>query len=86
MACYRMGGAIVCVNPWGSITVNGKRMWLEFHEYCGPTFYTDRSMTKVYEPKDETDAVWPAFAGWLKRYQSRKAKNAAAKKEQEHDK
>lgn len=72
MTCINVGHAIVCVSPWGRLHVGNKYIMLDFHNYCGPTFYTDRAMENLYEPADEHDPVWDAFDIWLKKYRSKK--------------
>lgn len=47
---------------------------MDYHPYCGPTFYYDRAMTKIYEPVDENDPVWDEFGKWLERYKAKKEK------------
>ena len=76
MTCIRMGNAIVCVSPWGRLHVCNKYIWLSFHEYCGPAFYTDSGMSELYEPADENDPVWPEFEKWFEKYQAAKTKRA----------
>lgn len=76
MTCINLGNAIVCVNPWGRLKVGNRYVWLDFHTYCGPTFYTDSRMNKVYDPVGEADPVWPEFDKWLKKYNDKKAKRA----------
>ena len=79
MSCIRIdANTIVCVQPWGRLKVGNRYVWLEFHPYCGPSFFTDSNMTKPYEPKDESDPVWPEFERWLKRYNAAKKKREAA--------
>lgn len=82
MTCIRFNNAIVCVNPWGRLTVGNRYVWMDFHEYCGPSFYWDSAMQKVCDPVDESDPVWPEFEKWLKKYHARKAKQAEQRKEQ----
>ena len=80
MTCIRISSGYVCVNPWGRLKVGNRYVWLDFHPYCGPSFYTDSRMTKLYDPKDESDPVWEPFGKWLKKYQAAEAKKAAQKK------
>lgn len=78
MACIRIGGsAIVCVSPWGRLKVGHRYVWLDFHEWCGPRFYSDAAMTKVYDPKAEQDPVWEPFGKWLKKFQASQVKKHA---------
>lgn len=77
MTCISMGNMIVCVNPWGRLKVGNRYVWLDFHEWCGPSFYTNANMTKVYDPVDEQDPVWEPFGRWLTKFQAAKAKKHA---------
>jgi len=83
MTCVRIGSsAIACgFHPWGRLKVGNCYVWVDFHPYCGPNFYTDSGMTKLYDPKDESDPVWEPFGRWLAKYQAAEAKTAAPKKE-----
>lgn len=74
MTCIRFGSAIVCVNPWGRLKLGNRYVWVDFHEYCGPSFFRDAAMTKVYDPADENDPVWEQFDKWLKKYRAAKDK------------
>mgnify|MGYP006136726629 CR=1 FL=1 len=74
MTCIRIGNAIMCMNPWGRLTLGNRYVWVSFHEYCGPSFYTDSAMSKNYEPADENDPIWPLFGTWLEKYRAAKAK------------
>lgn len=80
MTCINFGSGIVCVNPWGRLTVGNRYVWVDFHEYCGPSFYKDSAMQKVYDPADENDPVWPEFDKWLKKYRAGKEKQAQQRK------
>jgi hypothetical protein len=78
MTCIRIGSnAIACVNPRGRLKVGNCYVWLDFHEWCGPSFYTDANMTKVYDPVDEQDPVLEPFGRWLDKFQAAKAKKQA---------
>lgn len=77
MTCINFGNGIVCINPWGRLKVGNRYVWVDFHPYCGPNFYTDSRMTKLYDPKDEGDPVWEPFGRWLEKYQAGQAKRDA---------
>jgi hypothetical protein len=79
MTCINIGNAIICMSPWGRMKLGNKYVWLEYHEYCGPTFYWDSNMTKLYDPVDENDPIWDLFDVWLKKYRANKEKEAAAR-------
>lgn len=74
MTCTRFGNSIVCTNPWGRLHVGKQYIWVDFHEYCGPSFYTDAAMSKLYDPANEKDPVWPPFEKWYKKYKDSKLK------------
>lgn len=48
--------------------VGNKYIMVDFHPWCGPSFYTDRNMSKLYDPVDENDPVWEPFGEWLKKF------------------
>jgi hypothetical protein len=70
MTCIRTGNGTVCCTPWGRLKLGNRYVWVDFHEYCGPSFYTDAAETKVYEPADENDPIWPLFGKWLEKYRA----------------
>lgn len=74
MTCIPFGSAIVCVSPSARLKVGNRYVWMDFHEYCGPSFWRDSAMSKVYDPADENDPVWDAFDVWLKKYRAAKSK------------
>ena len=74
MTCTRIGNIIVCTNPWGRLHVGNRYIWVDFHEYCGPSFSYDANGDKPYEPEDENDPVWPAFKKWHAKYRAAKEK------------
>ncbi len=63
---------IICTNDWGRLHMGNRYVWVDFHEYCGPTFFTDSAMTKLYEPKNQRDPIWPLFETWRKKNEARK--------------
>lgn len=77
MTCIHIGTGIVCVNPWGRLKVGNRYVWVDFHPYCGPAFFTDAGMTKTYDPVDENDPVWPEFTKWHDKHRAAKEKQAA---------
>ena len=78
MTCIHFGSGIVCVNDnWGRLKVGNRYIWVDMHPYCGPAFFTDSDMSKVYDPVDENDPVWPVFGAWLDRKKAEKEKRAA---------
>lgn len=80
MTCINLGNSIICVTPpvnCGRLHVNGKYVYVEFHEYCGPFFFKDYGGSVEYIPQDEDDPVWPEFTKWYDKYQKKKAAMAA---------
>lgn len=70
MTCNRMEGGIICTSDtWGRLHVGNRYIWMDFHRYCGPSFFYDSDMTKIYEPVDEKDPVWPVFEKWYAKNQ-----------------
>ena len=77
MTCIVMGNpirVIICGGPWARLHVGNRYYWMDFHSYCGPQFFEDQAMEKVYEPKDENDPIWAEFGKWFDKYQASKAK------------
>lgn len=78
MTCHYFEGAgfkgYVCMNDWGRLHLGNRYVWVDFHEYCGPTFFKDQAMTELYDPVDENDPIWPLFDRWLEKNRARKAK------------
>jgi hypothetical protein len=72
MTCIRFGGehpndpvGFVCVNKQVRFHVGSRYIWMSWHEWTGPTFYTKKNGDEIYyDPKDETDPVWEAFGKW----------------------
>jgi len=60
------------INPYGRLRLANRYVWLAYNEYCGPSFSWDRNFEKPYEPKDQTDPIWPEFQKWLKKYEATK--------------
>lgn len=64
MPCIPINNGFICTNRCGRLHLPGKYIWVEFHSYCGPTFWQDAGGTKVYDAK-EGDPIWPLFNDWL---------------------
>ena len=78
MTCTRFSNAIICGSQssnYGRLHVGNKYIWVDFHEYCGPSFSCDANGTAIYEPHGETDPVWPEFIKWLNKRDILKAKD-----------
>ena len=74
MTCIKAGNVIICINPWGRMHVGDRYIWVDFHEYCGPSFYYDSNMSKpyVFEEDIEEDPIWIHFDIWLSKYRKTK--------------
>ena len=66
----------ICVNDFHRLHVGNRYCWMEWHHFCGPSFYEDHGCTKPYYP-DEDDPIWDAFQAW---HDKRKAMIQAAEK------
>ena len=80
--CIRAGDTIICTSPWGRLKVGNKYVWVDFHSYCGPSFYHDSNMSRLYDPVDEHDPIWPVFGVWYDKHlavEAAKAVRAKAK-------
>lgn len=80
MTCTRIGNAIVCTNPWGRLHVGNRYIWVDFHEYCGPSFTLDAAGNKPYEPTGVKDPVWKAFDAWLKKHRANQQRHERKKR------
>lgn len=50
MTCVRIGGAIVCYQPFYRLRLqDGTCVFMEWHSYLGPTFYRDRKCNRIWE-------------------------------------
>lgn len=78
MTCISFGGGIVCVNTGKLVRfhVGNRYIWMEWHNYLGPCFFTDYGCTKAYDPVDENDPIWPEFEKW---HTKRKEKESRCK-------
>lgn len=83
MTCIHMMGGIICVNPWGRLRLGNRYIIVDFHEYCGPSFFYVKG-DKPYDPVDENDPIWPLFGAWLDKYQAKKAKQKAQREKCAH--
>ena len=57
ITCIRIPNRIICVNSQGRVKISNKYVWIDYHDYYGPTFWRDSSMTKLYDPKDENGPI-----------------------------
>lgn len=77
MTCIRISNWIICVNPRGRVRIGTRYVWIDYHTYCGPSFWRDRAMTKEYEPNDEHDPIWQEFFKWLEKHEARRRRSDA---------
>lgn len=65
MTCHSIAGAIVCTaDSFVSLEPYGAKVWCEYHNWLGPTFYRSKSAIKVIEtPSRKT---WRAYEAWRK--------------------
>lgn len=67
MTCHIGKSIVICTaDTFVSLEPYGAKVWCEFHNYLGPTFYRSESATKPIEtPSKKT---WDAFGLWLTEY------------------
>lgn len=56
--------------------VDGKRIYMSFHDYCGPSFYHDEDhQTPIdYAKYGEDHELWVKFGKWFRKYNKAKQK------------
>jgi hypothetical protein len=91
MTCVYFGNGFICgFNPYTRFHIGNKYVWMDFHEYCGPSFWTDKYMSKPYEWKDENDIendpVWEPFGKWLEKCQASKVRRVQRQDPQSNEK
>ena len=82
MTCIRFGGpgpndpvGFVCVNDQIRLHVGNRYIWMSWHPYTGPSFYTMCKGEEIYyEPKDENDPVWEVFGKWYDKQAKKETK------------
>jgi len=75
MACIPITNfGFICTNTFGRLHVGNKYVWVEYHHYCGPTFYKDYNCTKPYDPDYKNDPVWTVFQQWVDKIKNKKRK------------
>ena len=54
--------------------IDGKRIYMSFHDYCGPSFYTDKwhNHQVNYDDYPPEHKLWNHFGRWHKKYQKQK--------------
>jgi hypothetical protein len=83
MTCIPFGSVgegvigFICVNDQIRFHVGNRYIWMDWHDYTGPSFYTKKDGREVwYDPVDENDPVWVPFGVWLEKRNAMKAKRA----------
>jgi len=80
VTCIFFGGrnaddprGVICVNDQIRLHVGNRYIWMSWHSYTGPSFYTTKSGAETeYVPVDENDPVWDAFYRWHENYKKGK--------------
>ena len=68
MTCIRIGSAIVCVSPFFRLPLSdGTRVFMDWHSYCGPTFYKDKASVRMIEDWWENPLILEALDWFNKR-------------------
>jgi hypothetical protein len=50
MPCTRFGSTIICTSPFYRLRLlDGRYVFMEWHDYLGPTFWRDRRQTREIE-------------------------------------
>lgn len=50
MTCVRIPGGIVCLSPFFRLRLaDGSCVFMEWHNYCGPTFFRDRAARRMID-------------------------------------
>jgi len=72
MTCTHIGNAIFCHYPIYRLRLeDGRNVWLEFHPYCGPTFFKDRFCQREIENWWDDVAICRAFDWHYEKYLKR---------------
>lgn len=70
MTCHHIGNAIVCTQPAYRLPLaDGRRIWMEWHHYCGPTFYRDRGLMRMIAEWDLDPLICKALDWFMSRGQ-----------------
>ena len=64
MTCIKIPNGIICMgNPTQDLRIYGSSVYMDWHEYCGPTFFRDKNCNSViHTPGKKT---WAAFDKWF---------------------
>lgn len=62
MTCIRIEHGFICFQPSHRLRLaDGRRVFMEWHNYLGPTFYRDAAMQRIWEDWYEDPAVCDAL-------------------------
>lgn len=62
MTCIRIPNGIICVSPFYRLPLeDGTRIYMDWHHYCGPTFYRDKLCNRVVEDWWENKLICKAL-------------------------
>lgn len=62
MTCTNLGWGIVCTSPFYRLPLaDGTRVFMDWHHYCGPTFYRDRNSNRIIEDWWENELICEAL-------------------------
>lgn len=68
MTCIQIERGFICVSPSFRLPLaDGRRIFMSWHNYCGPTFYYDKAETREIEDWWGDKLLCDAFDWFLKR-------------------
>lgn len=71
MTCVKASNAIYCINHSGRMKVGRKYIWIDYMDHCGPEFFCDAKMTRLYKPR-KNDPVWDEYAKWHDKFSAKR--------------
>ena len=68
MTCVRIPGGIVCLSPFFRLRLaDGSCVFMEWHDYCGPTFFHDRAARRTIDEWWDNTAICSALDWFIRR-------------------
>ncbi len=68
MPCTQIGNGIVCWSPTYRLRLeDGRYVFMDWHKWCGPTFYRDRDLYREIEEWWNDTAICKALEWFQKR-------------------
>ncbi len=62
MTCIRFHGGILCVSPFYRLRLeDGTCVYMDWHHYCGPTFYKDKNSQRMIDEWWENELICKAL-------------------------